>query len=290
MNVRMLAKPFRIRQAVLSFTGWPDAGRVVSHTLAEMRSLLPCEPAAAWDLDGYWSADAFRPEVQVKHGQIQRLDWPTYRFFLCRPPGASHPILIGDGPEPTTRWRAFTAELLRGIRSWGCEEVILPGSVYDDVFHDEVVVSGVVHDVKGVNQLRELDCRQIEYKGPSAIQSAITEASPELDLRSVGVWAHFPFYLKAPHELLMARMLHILGALLEVEFDTGPLMTAWEKRSREIAEMIQQDKDLRQVLESLKREDRPRLPVQRPVRGPSKIVRFEEFLKRRGDPQEPEEE
>ena len=290
MNVRMLAKPFRIKQAVLSFTGWPDAGKVVAYTLAEMRKLLPCEPAAAWDMDGYWHADVLRPEVRVGHGQIQRLDWPTYRFFLCRPPGADFPVLVGDGPEPTMRWRAFTDELLRGIRSWGCEEIILPGSVYDDVFHDEIAISGVAQDARGLNQMKDLDCRQIDFKGPSAIHSAIIEASPDYDIRSLGVWAHFPFYLKAPHELLMARLLQILGKLLQIEFDTTSLLKAWQKRSREITEMIQQDKDLRQVLESLKKEDHPRGPIPKPVQGPSNIVRFEDFVRKRHDPSEPEED
>ncbi|MCE5242047.1 MAG: PAC2 family protein [Syntrophobacteraceae bacterium] len=286
MNVRMLAKPFRIRQAVLNFTGWPDAGRVVSSTLAEMRALLPCEPAAEWDLDGYWNADALRPEVKVSHGQIRKLEWPTCLFHLCRPPGNALPILAGEGPEPGTRWRGFVSELLQGLRSWGCEELILPGSVYDDVFHDEIVISGTVQDVRGINQMKELECRQIEYSGPGAIQSAIMELSPSFGIRCLGIRAHFPFYLKAPHELLMARLLGILGSLLGVEFDTGRLLNAWQKRSGEIAEMIQQDQDLRQVLDSLKKEDRGLGPVH----GKSKVVRFEEFLKKRNGPTEPEGE
>jgi proteasome assembly chaperone (PAC2) family protein len=241
------------------------------------------ERAATWDLDGFWYTDSSRPQIIVQHGQIQRLDWPSFQFFLDHPTGRE-PFLIGSGPEPGCHWRTFTDQLLHLLKGWGCEEIYLLGSVSDQIFHDEVVVSGVAQDIRGVNQIHKLGCDLIEYKGPTAIHGAIMDAVSDLEIYCLSLWAHFPFYINGPHELLMANLIKLLGKLLGVEVETLHLEEAWLEHEREIEDLIDQDPELRQMLDSM---NEPSLR-EAPQRG-SKVIRLDEFLKRR-QAMEPENE
>lgn len=278
MNVQTLVEPIKVSQAILGFSGWPDAGKTVERTLAELQKALPSQLAAVWDMDGFWNTDASRPQVFVQHGQIQHLDWPEYRFSLCTLP-SGEPILIGFGPEPSTRWRTFTHELLTLLKHWGCEEIFLLGSLYDQIFHDEAIFSGIVQDSRSFNWVRELGCRQVEYKGPGGVHTAIMEAALDAGAHCLSIWAHYPFYLNSPHELLISHLLEMLGALVGAEFETGRLEQAWEKREKEIEGLIRDDQELRQTLEGMKRDDR--LDGVGSLRLPAKVVRLDDFLKKR---------
>ena len=276
MTIETFLEPIRARQALLSFSGWPDAGELIQDTVTELRKTFPFERAAAWDLDGFWHTESSRPQVMIQHGQIQRMDWPAYHFYLGRP-ATREPFLIGTGPEPGCNWRTFTDQLVHLLKSWSCEEIYLLGSLSDQVFHDEDLISGIAWSTRGLNQLHELGCQQIEYRGPAAIHGAIMEAAEALDIYCLSLWAHYPFYVDGPHEMLTAHLLQLLGKILGMEIETDHLQEAWQKHEKEIEDLIQNDPDLRHMLESMDKE--PSMHEPRP-RG-SKVIRLDEFLKRR---------
>jgi hypothetical protein len=229
------------------------------------------------DMERFWHADAMRPKVTIRHSQIQRLEWPQYEFSLCTRPSV-RPLLVGSGPEPSLNWRAFSRELLQQLKDMDCREIVLLGSLYDEVFHDEVVVSGIVQDHFGYNKVRELGCRQIDYSGPSAIHSVIMDGALDLDIHCLAIWAHFPFYLKSESELLTAHLTSMIGKLLEIEFPVEYLLDAWQGRREEIESIIQQDPQLRQTLDGMKEE------LMSGKKGrPAKVLRFDEFLRKRNE-------
>ncbi len=278
MKIRILASSIHTPHALLNFTGWTDAGNVVESTLLELMELFPCREVAVWDMDGYWHTGVNRPQVRIQHGQIKELQWPEYRFHVCTPPSGD-PILIGNGPEPDCNWRSFVEELLGQLREWGCSDVFLLGSMLDQIFHDEVVISCAIQDPQGYNQAHELGCGRIEYEGPAAIHAAIMHAAPGKGMRCVSLWAHLPFYIKSRHELLMAGYIKMLGRMVMGEApDTRRLEEAWRERLNEIESDIQQDQDLRHALELLRQQDRA---TQSMSQSGSKIVRMDDFLKKR---------
>ncbi len=276
MDIQTFVDPIRIRRAVLGFSGWPDAGKTIQHAFGELNTVLQCRSAAAWDLDGYWHTESSRPLVSVHHGRIKSLDWPTYRFSLCTP-RQSEPILLGMGPEPSIHWRPFARKFLKILEGWGCREILLLGSVYDDIFHDEVLLTGVVQDAEGYNLVRDLGCSQIEYSGPGAIHAVIMEMAADLQMKAYSIWSHFPSYLNASHELLIARILRMMGDFLKLEFKTDHLLRSWKKREKEIEELIENDEEVRQVLDSIRQAD----TLQAPVHTPATVIQLDEFIRRR---------
>lgn len=277
MNVKHFnTRSISVKRAVLGFSGWPDAGRIVEHTLGEFKRGIPHEPLADWDMDGFWHAESTRPRITVHHGRIRDLKWPVYHFWIMNPE-SSPPILLGAGPEPTIFWRPFVDQLVELLRGWECEELYLLGGLYDHITHEETVVSGVGQDIKAYNQLHALQCHRTEYQGPGAIHSSIMTAAHESGIHCLAFWAHYPFYLSGRHESLMARLLGILGQLLNLTIETRHLTARWERRTKDIEETIQKNDDLMEMLESIKKGQ-----VRRPFFGESsKVVRLDEFVKRR---------
>jgi hypothetical protein len=269
----------RADRALLTFKGWPDAGEMVMHSVQELISILPWTTAAVWDLDGFWQADGMRPRVAIRHGQIQQLDWPSYEFLVSEPVDGQR-LLLGNGPEPTCNWRRFAEMVVAQLQDWECREVILLGSIYDQIFHDEVVISAVVQDSKTFSRVRELGCRMIQYQGPAAIHAAIMEAAGKAGIPIMSLWAHLPFYLKGPSELLMSHFLGILGKLVDLPLNTKHLIEVWEHRVEEIEALIDQDRELRQLLEQLRECE-----AGRKASGSAcnKVVRLDEFVRRRHD-------
>ncbi len=275
-RIEVFVPTVRVRRAVLGFTGWPDAGRVVQHTFEEINEALPTERVAAWNLDGFWQTDSLRPLVSLDHGQIQEMEWPEYDFFLARLPSSEN-VLLGLGPEPTANWSVFSQELLNLLKIWNCRELCLLGSLYDQVFHDEVLLSGLAQDSMGINQMKDLGLEQIKYSGPAAVHSAIMEEARKSPLRCLGIWAHYPSYLNGPHELLVAGLFQKVGSLLGYEADTRTLLKNWKQRERQIENQIEHNPQLRENLQSVARS-KAAVSVSSGNRG--KLLRMDEFLSR----------
>ncbi len=277
MRIELHSESIRARRAVLGFGGWSDAAGTIEAALAELRSLIPCELVATWDLDGYWHVGSMRPIVQIRHGQIQGLDWPAYHFLITRP-ASGEPFIVGYGPEPALHWRRFTDELLQLLKGWGCEELVLLGSLYDQIFHDEIVISAIVQDPGGYNRAMDLGCQQIDYAGPGAVHSAIMETTRASAYPCLGLWTHLPFYLETPHELLMARCIEMVGNLMDLDLHPLHLIERWRDREREIDDLVSSNQQLRQSIDDMrKRRDRGEGGDGR------KIVRMHDFLKKKHD-------
>lgn len=277
MDIQILRDGIFAPRAILSFTGWPDAGKTIELVLAEVLRALEHEPAAVLDMDGFWSIQTTRPQVSIRHGQIKRLDWPSYSLSLCSVPSGPD-VVIGSGPEPMVRWRTFCGEILGLLKRWGCVEVTLLGCVYDHISHEEVVISSVVQDSASFNRLRALGCRRIEYSGPAAVHSAFMEAAKRVNISCSSIWAHFPFYLRGPHELIAANLVSVLGGLIGTPFDTAALVERWDERELEIEHLISEDEELKKIFETLKKERSGEGHPQT-----SKVVRLDEFLRKRND-------
>ncbi len=275
MLIEMHGGDITVDRAVIGFGGWSDAAGTIEATLAELRELIPCDRVATWDLDGYWHAGAQRPMVTVAHGQIQILEWPAIRFLLARP-STSRPFLLGYGPEPGLNWRSFTGELLDLLRRWGCREILLLGSLYDRIFHDEIVISAVIQDAESYNRVRELGCPRIDYTGPGAVHAVIMDRGRASGISCIGLWTHIPFYLETPHELVMARCIEVVGSLLGIDLHPVHLKERWKEREREIDRLVESNQQLRQSIDAMrKRRDQDESETGR------KIVRMHDFVKKR---------
>jgi len=80
------------------------------------------------DPDDYYDFQVTRPTVHLVDGITRRIEWPTTRLSVCRPPGADHDVVLIRGIEPNMRWRAFCAELLTYLEKLGATTVVTLGA------------------------------------------------------------------------------------------------------------------------------------------------------------------
>lgn len=278
MAFHVVQSRFQAEKAVLGFTGWPDAGGMVQQVFRELEALLPHQRITTWDMDGFWHTAGQRPHVTIRHGQVKQLQWPSYVFYGS---GDAQPsrVLLGLGPEPCCLWRRFSNEMIERLESWGCREVVLLGSLYDQVFHDEVRVSAVVQDATGYNLAEDWGCLHNNYQGPSAVHSALHLAAAGGACTVLSLWSHLPFYLRDAPEPVLVRILEILGKFLGREWNLQHLKDRWESRLQDIEALLEQDPNLQQKLEAIRIEKASADPA---LDSP-KVIRLDDFLKKKSN-------
>ena len=72
---------------VAAFEGWNDAGDAATAAVEHLELIWDARPLAAIDPDDYYDFQVNRPTVSLVDGVSRRVEWPTTRFSVCRPPG-----------------------------------------------------------------------------------------------------------------------------------------------------------------------------------------------------------
>ncbi len=273
------------RTILLGFFGWCDAGNNVKFLMEHIISKYSVRESCEWNIEKYWHSGIERPKITVKYGIIRKISWPSIRFFYLDSGGNLQGIAFG--PEPTHNWKNFSLELVEKIQSLDFERIILLGSLYDQILHDEAIVSGVVTHPRELNIIRSLGCQLIEYEGPSAIHSQIMLETASHNLETLSLWMHIPFYLKGPHEKVIAKLFDVINILTDANFSTEELLDKWEIKRRELEKLLSNDEELKGVLNSIKQKEQkpfkalPSASSMAPDHATTKIINIEEFIKRK---------
>ncbi len=273
------------KSIVIGFYGWCDAGGTIHHMMNYIVSKHIAKKVDKWDIEPYWHTDNERPQVVIKYGLIRKFSWPSIQFFELQNENSS--IGVAFGPEPTHNWKDFSQELISKIKQMGYERLILVGSLYDQIFHDEVVVSGLVGKPDDINLVRSAGCRLVEYEGPSAIHSQIVIEAHKNNLEALSLWIHVPFYLKGPHEGAIVHLLEVINYITGAEFLTSELNRRWNNRLKSLEKLLQNDEELKGILETLRQKDNglsralPSPTTMTSSKPSQKVIRMDEFIKRK---------
>ncbi len=273
------------KSIMIGFYGWCDAGGTVHHMMEYIISKHKIKKTGNWYIEPYWHIDSERPHVTIKYGLIRKFSWPSMQFFDLQ--GENSSIGIAFGPEPAHHWKDFSQELITKVKQMKYERLILVGSLYDQIFHDEIVVSALVGRPDDINLVRSAGCRLVEYEGPSAIHSQIVMEASESNLEALSLWIHVPFYLKGPHEGAIVHLLEAINHITGVEFSTRELKKRWDNRLRSLEKLLQNDDELKSILETLRQKESdfsralPSPATMTSSRSSQKVIRMDEFIKRK---------
>ena len=149
-------------------------------------------PIAALDPEDYYDFQVNRPKVMRDDGQ-RRIVWPTTRILVARDTGfGSRDVVLVEGIEPSTRWRAFTIELLEYAERLGVSTFVTLGALLADVPHTRPIPVTATSDDEDV--LHRLDLEPSAYEGPTGIVGVISDAAHRAGLPSLSCWAAVPHY------------------------------------------------------------------------------------------------
>ena len=74
---------------VAAFEGWNDAGDAATTAIEHLQLSWDATPLAEIDPDDYYDFQVTRPTVNLVDGVTRRVEWPTTRLTVCRPPGCA---------------------------------------------------------------------------------------------------------------------------------------------------------------------------------------------------------
>jgi proteasome assembly chaperone (PAC2) family protein len=264
-----------------AFEGWNDAGDGATSGVEHLELIWDARPLAAIDPDDYYDFQVNRPTVSLVDGVSRRVEWPTTRFSVCRPPGADHDVVLMRGVEPNMRWRGFTEEILEIIRELGVHTVVLLGALLSDTPHTRPTpVTGTSYDLASAERW---GLEHSRYEGPTGILGILQDACVRAGIPAISFWAAIPHYVsQPPNPKATLALLHRVEEVLDVEVPLANLPEQADEWQKLVDEMANEDDDVTEYVRTLEeREGTEPIPQ---ASGDAIAKDFERYLRRRQQP------
>ncbi|HVV22295.1 MAG TPA: PAC2 family protein [Pseudonocardiaceae bacterium] len=264
---------------VAAFEGWNDAGDAATTAIEHLQLSWDATPLAEIDPDEYYDFQVTRPTVHLVDGVTRRVEWPTTRLTVCRPPGSTTDVVLVHGIEPNMRWRKFCAELVEHVEQLGVTTVITLGALLADTPHTRPVpVTGTAYDTESATRF---GLEHSRYEGPTGIVGVFQDACVQAGIPAISIWAAVPHYVsQPPSPKATLALLHRVEELLDVEVPLGALPAQAEEWERTVSEMADEDEDVRNYVRAL--EERGDEISLTETSGDAIAAEFERYLRRRG--------
>jgi len=251
--LRLLDEPeLRGPDLLLAFEGWNDAGEAATSAVRFLADALGAAPLAEIDPEEFFDFTVTRPQVRLGEGGVRKIDWPRFEFsHAC---GPERDLILGIGPEPHTRWRAFCDCVLDVAKRFGVRRVILFGSFLADVLYSRPV--GVTGFASESGQLERLGITPTGYEGPTGIVGVLGDCFRLEQLEVLSCWAGLPHYIdSSPNPRGALALVQHMAPYLGIGVDERPLREAAGEFEERISALVASDPTLAEYVKQLKRRD-----------------------------------
>jgi proteasome assembly chaperone (PAC2) family protein len=264
---------------ICAFEGWNDAGDAATAAIEHLQLTWEATALSEVDPDDYYDFQVTRPTVRMVDGVTRRVEWPTTRLSVCRPPGATRDVVLMHGIEPNMRWRKFCAELLEQIDGLGISTVITLGALLADTPHTRPVpVTGTAYDAASAARF---GLERSRYEGPTGIVGVLQDACVQAGVPAISIWAAVPHYVsQPPSPKATLALLHRVEDVLDLEVPLGDLPDQAEEWQRTVSEMAEEDEDVRNYVRALEERGDADLELNE-TSGDAIAAEFERYLRRR---------
>ncbi len=261
-----------------AFEGWNDAGDAASSAVEHLELIWDARPLAMLDPDDYYDFQVNRPIVSLVDGVSRRIEWPTTRLSVCRPPNSKRDVVLLRGIEPNMRWRGFCDELLELCRELGVDSVVVLGALLADTPHTRPVpVTGSSYDATSAARY---GLEASRYEGPTGITGAFQDACTQLGVPAISFWAAVPHYVsQPPSPKATLALLHRVEEVLDVPVPLGALPEQAEEWQLLVDEMANEDDEVTEYVRALEERDHSGQLTQ--TSGEAIAREFERYLRRR---------
>ncbi|WP_137159115.1 PAC2 family protein [Blastococcus sp. CCUG 61487] len=264
---------------VAAFEGWNDAGDAATGAVEHLELIWDAKPLAALDPEDYYDFQVNRPTVSLIDGVSRRVEWPTTRVSVARPPGSERDIVLIRGIEPNMRWRSFCEELIGLLHELDAQTVVSLGALLADTPHTRPTpVTGSAYDEESATAYGLETSR---YEGPTGILGVFQDACVQAGLPAISFWAAVPHYVsQPPSPRATVALLQRVEEVLELPVPLGALPQQAEDWVATVDEMASEDEEVVEYVRSL--EERQTEVDLSQASGDQIAREFERYLKRRG--------
>jgi len=209
----------------------------------------------------------------------RRIEWPTTRISVARPPGSERDVVLIRGIEPNMRWRGFCAELIAILTELDVQIVVALGALLADTPHTRPTpVTGSAYDQ---DSARAYGLDTSRYEGHTGILGVFQDACVQAGLPAISFWAAVPHYVsQPPSPRATLALLQRVEEVLELTVPLGALPQQADDWVKTVDDMANEDDEIVEYVRSL--EERATEVDLSQANGDTIAREFERYLRRRG--------
>ena len=266
---------------IAGFDGWGNALKISSGMSAYLIRTFKAQRFAELDPDVFYRYDERRPVVHIEEGLFKNLSPPGGTFHAAQTGAGGRSLVILKADEPNLRWFAFVEELFDLCSQLHVETMITLGSMYDHVLHTDRIISAVASNADLSSMLKQKGMNSISYQGPSAIHSTIHSEALKREIACMSLWCHCPYYLQGTtHFGILAHLGKMLAKIGGFELRVEDLETSWQKLNVQIENLIENNAELQEVINELRKAKMRGTASQMKgaIKSDEKIINIQDFL------------
>lgn len=238
-------------QLLMGFTGFAEAGHVVSQIRDELLETLDHDLVASFDVDQLIDYRARRPQIAFAEDHLADYEPPLLNLYRLYD-GLGEPFLFLTGFEPDVQWERFAAAVVHLAKTFDVQQVSWIHSIPMPVPHTRpvgVTVHGNRPDLMaGISSWRP--SAQIQAAVGHILELRLTQAGVDV----VGHAMHVPHYLaEAEFPPAAVAGLEYLGAAASLVLPTDRLREAGRDVERQIAEQVEASAEVKGVVATLEK-------------------------------------
>ncbi len=242
------------RYLLLSFSGWPDAGKVASLTTEYFAKSLGAVKLLDIDYLEIYDLTVNRPLVEIREGLLEKLHLPRGSIYLWKSEEQDASIAIFSGAEPSLGWREFSDMLLNICNLISAQRIYLLGGVLDQVPHTRKPRISAVVNMEHLKMEAKLSGLELsEYNGPSSIHSYLMLRAKEVGLEAIGLWGHTPTYISYPNAIVAFHLASKLAELMKITIDLSELKSMAESLKLDLRRAMSENPELRRLVQEVER-------------------------------------
>jgi predicted ATP-grasp superfamily ATP-dependent carboligase len=233
---------------VVALSGWVDAGLAGAGAVAYLvDQLQSVRRFGRVELADVMDLQQVRPTVHLVDGVSRTVEWPVIELLAG---SAGRDVVVAYGPEPSTRWRTITDELVGLARELGITTAVMLGGLPAPVSHrrtSRVVATATRHSV-----LQEVGGVRPDYEGPTGMQTVLQVALGDAGIPAVGLWVEVPHYVATtPSPAAIRALLEHLRDVTRVAVDLAPLDAQVDAYRSRLEESIGERPDVAEIVRQL---------------------------------------
>ncbi|MEX2193693.1 MAG: PAC2 family protein [Thermoleophilaceae bacterium] len=273
---------------VAAFKGWNDAGESATAALGFLIESFGAEEFASIDPEEFFDFTAIRPTITLAEGRERRIEWPANTFFGAEVPGADCDLVLLQGMEPSTRWRAFTEAVVDVAQQVEASMIVTLGALLSDLPHSRpTTITGFATEDGLVERL---GLERSSYEGPTGIVGILHSACAGSEFPSASLWASVPHYVAAtPNPRAALALIRHFEGVAGVAVDATDLEEAATDYDRQVNAAVASDPDVKAFVERLEQtldesEEEEAAAAEERIPSADSIAReFQRFLRQRGE-------
>lgn len=237
---------------LMSFTGFSDAGHVVTQISGELLDHLSSDTVAVFDIDQLIDYRSRRPRMTFEQDHLTNYDAPTLKLMRMFD-GLGKPFLYLTGSEPDLQWERFTLAVLGLVEKLDVNLVAWVHSIPMPVPHTRPL-GATVHGNRP-ELIEGISAWKTTVDLPAAIGHVLEYRLAQAGRNVVGYAIHVPHYLAdAEYPTAAVAGLEYLGAAASLMLPSERLREAGRAVERQITDQVEASSDVSAVVANLEKQ------------------------------------